>query len=484
MEIKQTSVKKNFIMNVILTMSSFIFPLITFPYIARVLGPEYNGKIQFATSIITYFTMFAQLGIPTYGIRAIAKVRDDKKELTRVTQELLFINLFMSLVTYIFLFFAVLFISRLNEEKMLYIIIGSTIFLSAIGMEWMYKGLEQYIYITVRSIIFKFIAMASMFVLVHAKSDYVVYGAITVFAASASNILNLINARKYISLKPIGNYNFKRHLKPVGIFFAMACATTIYTQLDTVMLGFIKGDYEVGIYNAAVKIKTVLVSIVTSLGVVLLPRASYYIEHEMKDDFKKVSSKALHFVLVFSIPLCFYFIMYAKQTIIFLSGNEYESSVLPMQVIMPTLVLIGITNILGIQMLIPLGKERIVLQSEIFGAITDLCINMVLIPKLGALGAAIGTLVAEFVVFLYQFMALKDYVIEDFRKIHYSYFIIGLLSGSSLCFFMRMIQLNIFVELMISSVCFFGAHFLCLSLLKEEFVLEIIGSLKNRISGM
>lgn len=152
---KQKSLKLNFIMNAILTMSSFIFPLITFPYISRILLPEGTGKVSFATSLISYFSMIAQLGIPTYGIRACAKVRDNRIELTRTAHELLFINLFMNVISYIALGVVLFTVPRLFEDRSLYIIISSTILLTSIGMEWLYKALEQYTYITIRSIILK-----------------------------------------------------------------------------------------------------------------------------------------------------------------------------------------------------------------------------------------------------------------------------------------------------------------------------------------
>lgn len=158
---KNKSIKLNFIMNVILTMSSFIFPLITFPYVSRILLPEGTGKVSFATSLISYFSMFAQLGIPTYGIRACAKVRDDKEELTRTTQELVIINFVMSVISYTALAVALMLVPRLREERALYIIVSLTIAFNVIGMEWMYKALEQYTYITIRSIIFKFVALGT-----------------------------------------------------------------------------------------------------------------------------------------------------------------------------------------------------------------------------------------------------------------------------------------------------------------------------------
>ena len=262
-------------MNAILTMSSFIFPLLTFPYVTRILTPVGTGRVAFATSLVSYFNMFAQLGIPTYGIRECAKVRDSKIELTRTVHELLFINLMMAVLAYILLALALIFVPRLQADRTLYVIVSLTIVLQAIGLEWLYKALEQYTYIMVRSIVFKFIALVCMFALIHEQKDYVIYGAITILAASASNVLNLINVHKYIGLKPVGGYRPLRHMKAVMVFFAMACATTIYTNLDTIMLGFMTSDAETGYYDAAVKIKRILVSVVTSLGTVLLPRVSY-----------------------------------------------------------------------------------------------------------------------------------------------------------------------------------------------------------------
>lgn len=470
---KQKSLKLNVIMNMILTMSSFIFPLITFPYVSRILLPDGIGKISFATSLISYFTMFAQLGIPTYGIRACAKVRDNREELTRTAQELLIINLVMSAISYVVLFLAISFVPRLQSERTLYVIVSFNIILTSIGMEWLYKALEQYTYITIRSVIFKLVALISMFLLIHEKSDYVIYGGISILAASASNIFNFINVHKYIDLKPIGGYNFRRHLKPIGTFFVMACATTIYTNLDTVMLGFMKTDADVGYYNAAVKIKNILVSIVASLGAVILPRASYYVENGLTNEFRRITKKALSFVFLIAPPLMLYFIFYAKEGIFFLSGNAYEGSILPMQIIMPTLLFIGITNILGIQMLVPMGKEKVVLYSEIAGAIVDIIINAILIPRYASAGAAVGTLVAEFVVLIVQYIALKDDVTETLKQIHYGRITIALMLGTVSSLWVKMLGLGSFLTLMISTTLFFGVYGLFLLICKEEMIVEI-----------
>ena len=315
------SLKLNFVMNVILTVSQFIFPLITFPYVSKILLPEGTGKVSFVTSIISYFVMFAQMGIPMYGVRACAKVRDDKKELSKTVHELFSLNILMSAISYVFFLLMLLTVPRLKDERILFLVMSSTIWFNSIGMEWLYKALEQYTYITIRSVFLKLIALGAMFVLVHKQEDYIIYGVISIFASSASNICNFVHARKYISFEYIGNYNLKKHLRAICIFFAMSCATTIYTHLDTVMLGFMKDDVEVGYYNAAVRIKSILVSIVTSLGVVLLPRASYYIKQGMMSEFYRITQKAINFVFLIAVPMMCYFILFAREGIYFLSNN-------------------------------------------------------------------------------------------------------------------------------------------------------------------
>ena len=314
---KQKSLKVNFIMNALLTMSSFLFPLITFPYVSRVLLPVGTGRVSFANSVVTYFVMLSQLGIPTYGIRACAVVRDNKDKLKETVYELFIINIIMSVLAYIVFFITLFTIPRLRSDKILFLITSSLIFFNTIGVEWLYKALEQYTYIAVRSIIFKFIALLAMFVLVHDENDYIIYGAISIFAASASNVFNFIRLRKIIGRGKIKKLNLRKHLRPVLTFFIISCATTIYTNLDNVMLGFIKDDIEVGYYNAATKIKNILVSVVTSLGTVLLPRASYYVECEMWDEFYRLSRKAIKFVLLIGTSMMVYFMMFAREGVLF-----------------------------------------------------------------------------------------------------------------------------------------------------------------------
>lgn len=469
-------------MNFILTASNFIFPLITFPYVSRVLGASGTGKVSFAISVVSYFTMVAALGVPTYGIRAAAKVRDDQEKLNRTTQEILIIHLFMMVIVSIVYIMAILFVPRFQSDRTLFLVVGISILLDPLGVNWLYQGLEQYGYIAKRSIFLKFIGVILMFMFIHSPDDYVFYGVTSILASAGSNVLNFINLRKYILLKPVGNYDIKQHLKPILILFAQVVAVNIYTNLDNVMLGFMKTDVDVGLYAAAVKVKTILTSLVTSLGAVLLPRLSYYIMEGKKEEFQGLIKKAYNFVIVIAFPLMLFTIFYAKDCLIFLSGNEFIGATLAMQIIAPTILLIGLSNLLGIQVLTPLNKEKQLVYSVVAGALVDLILNIIFIPKMGAAGASFGTLVAEFVVLTVQILYLKDLFFRIAKQVQYGKIVLALILASMISIRCSSMVSVIFFKLAIAGITFFGSYGIVLLLTKENFVNSYIFEeiLKNK----
>ena len=480
---QKVSLKKNFVMNVTLQISGMIFPLISYPYVSRVLGPSGIGTVSFAYSVVSYFSMLAQLGIPTYGIRACAQVRDNKEELTRTAQELLIINLVMSAISYAGLFLCVAFIPRLSQEPLLYVIMSSLIILTSLGMEWLFQALEQYTYITVRSCIFKLIAMAAMFVLVRSSSDYLAYGFLYIFATCASNLFNVFYARHYISLRPVGHYRIKRHLRSVGIFFAMSCATTIYTQMDRTMLGFMTDDAQVGLYNTASNIKLVLVSVVTSLGTVLLPRVSYYVARKDTDGFRRVTGKALNFVLDMAFPIMVFFLLFAKESVFVLSGEEYAGSILPLQIIVPTVLLIGLSNLFGMEILVPMGQEKQVLYSEIVGAVVNLVLNALLIPGFGPSGAAVGTLVAEAAVLIYQYRILRGQIRALLTSISWWKIIASAVIAGAVSLIAKSLGLGSLLTLLIGFVLYAIIDILLMIVLREPFACEMMQQLQQKRRG-
>ena len=482
---KQKSIKVNFIMNVILTMSSFIFPLITFPYVSRILLPEGMGKVAMGTAVVAYFALLARLGIPMYGIRACAEVRDDKMQLSKVVHELFLINLGMTGISYLLFFATVFAVPSFRSEYILYLIMGTTLLFETIGVEWLYKGLEEYSYITYRSIFFKILALAATFLFVHTKADYIKYGAITILAASASNLLNFYNLRKYITFHVFSHYNFKIHVKPILIFFATTCAIVIYTQLNTVMLGLMKTNADVGLYDSAMKIKNILVSVVTALGAVLLPRASYYVKQGLFEEFSRITAKAIHFVCILALPLIAYFMLFATNGIHFLSGKAFDGAILPMQIILPTIFLIGLTNVIGIQVLVPLGKEKEVFYSVAGGGVVDLIACVFLIPTFSVVGAAVSNLLAELAVFVLQiyFVAKcrdKVSVAKALGDVSYGKILLAIIAALGVACQCKILTWKDFYILLLSGTIFFSVYGISLYMMKEKFLMELLTPVRNK----
>ena len=232
---------------------SIIFPLITFPYITRVLQVETVGKINFVTSVISYFILIAGLGINNYAIREGASIRNDKKKIEQFSSEIW---------------------GKLHDYTLLIIIQSFSIIGGTIGINWLYSIYEDYVYITIRTLIFQIISLVLMFLFVKEQHDYYLYTSIVVLANVGSNIFNLIHSRKYLKLKVTKDINLKKHLKPILIIFASTIAITIYVNSDITILGWLCDDYTVGIYSVSVKVYSILKQVIASIIIVALPRMS------------------------------------------------------------------------------------------------------------------------------------------------------------------------------------------------------------------
>ena len=435
------SIKFNFIMNFILTVSNFLFPLITFPYVSRVLLPEGTGKVAFALSIVSYFTIFASFGVATYGIRAVAQVRDDKERLSKTMHELLFINIISMTIVYVALAIAILVVRKFAEEKELFWV--TSLFL--------------------------------VFLFVKEKSDYIIFSFISIFAIVGSGVLNLINSRKLINYTLYSEYEFKKHLKPMFVLFLTSMAIAIYTSLDEGLLGLLSSPEQVGYYNAAVRVKGILFTLITSLGVVLLPRLSYYVENHMETEFHEALAKSTNFIIVIAASVVIFFTLFAKETILILAGENYVASIIPLQIVVWALILSAITNILGIQILLPLKKDKQLLFSVLCAATVDVIANFLLVPKLAAVGTALSVIAAELSVLIVQIIILRQYIKILFSGLQLHKIIIALLIAIACALFVREIVVNTstLIIFLCSSSVFFLAYFIILLLLKEKFIMYV-----------
>lgn len=479
---RRNSIKKNMVMSAILTASNFLFPLITYSYVARVLLPEGTGKVAFVQSVLAYFSYIAALGISGYGTRECAKVRDNKDRLSILVQELLSINACSTAVAYVLLIVALILVPKFHEYAVLFVVMSSGILLQTLGMEWLYNALEKYSYITARSIIFKTISVVLTFLFVKGPDDYIAYGAITIFATSASNLLNFINSRKYISFHKFASYDLKRHIKPIFVFFFSAIIVTVYAHFDSVMLGFMKGEYEVGIYNAAAKIKGVVLSVSTAVTAVLIPRMSVYFAKKDENGIYDLISKSIRIVLVLLLPLAVFIMLNSVDVLKFVCGDEYVDASKTLCVLMLCTVVLSFTNIFGNQILIPKGDEKRYSLSVFIGMFINLICNFILIPKFLSLGAAVATLGTESFNAIWMGSGCIKEMKEAKKRINIVWyiipFVIALIAEIAVLQFTK--PLHLILRLAINSVVFFGIYWIFLIAKKEPVLNSAIGTIKAK----
>lgn len=479
---KEKSLNKNMIMSTILTISNFIFPLITYSYVARIISPSGIGKVAFVNSVLSYFIYIASLGIPSYGLRECAKLRNDKEKLSKTFQELLIINLVSTMFAYILLFIVIISVNKLYNYKILFLIMSSEIFLNSIGVEWLYQALEEYSYITIRSVFFKVIGVLLTFILIKSSNDILWYGFLTIFAASANYICNFINIHKYITFKKFKNYNLKKHLKPIFSLLTASIIISIYANFDIVMLGFISSEYEVGLYNAALKIKSILLSLSTAITAVMIPRISYYIQKKDEKGINKLLIKSLQISLLIAFPVCIYCLVFSKNILLFVCGISYIEAENTLKLLMILILPLILTNLFGNQILIPFGKENRFSQSVFIGMWINLILNLLLIPKYGASGAAFGSIITEIWNVFWMSHNEKKYkklFIKNIKFMNYL-FSITVSSLGSIIVYMLCQKYGIFIQLVLTSIVYFTTYYIILIILKEPILYNTVQKLLKK----
>lgn len=480
---KQKSLKTNMIMSMILTASGFVFPLLTYSYVARVLTPEGTGKVAFVNSILQYFSYVATLGIPSYGLRECAKVRDDKDHCSHLVQELLIINLISTAIAYIGLFFSIFNIDKLFYYKDIFLVMSICIILNAIGVEWLYQALEEYSYITLRSLLFKCISVILTFILVRNSNDILWYAFLSVFTTSANYIWNFIHVRKYISFKKVGKYNLVRHLKPIITLFSASIIITVYANFDVSMLGIISTDYEVGLYNATWKIKNIALSVSMAVTSVMIPRISYCFEHNLDKEVQNLLVKTIRCSLLLTVPIAVYILIYPTNVLKFVCGEQYVEAASALRVLMLCVFPMILSNLFGNQILIPIGREKYYTQSVFVGMWINIIINLVMIPRFGAVGAAIGTLITESWNAVWMGEKAKEYRSTIIKNVNYRIYVIALILGASLSIAFRYCVgvFSNFTQIVITASVFFGTYYINLIICKEPIMVMMLNKIMKRV---
>lgn len=477
------SIRVNFIYNMIGTVSGILFPMITFPYVSRVIMAEGIGQVQFYSSIINYVVLLTSLGIPMYATREIARVRDNIADLSRTTIEIISLNLILNIIGYAAIFVMCFTIDQVMQNIPLFLLLSTSIVLTTIGCPWFFSGVEDFKYITIRGLIIRVICIVLLFLFVKDKDDLMYYAAYTIFGSIGNNILNFIRLRKYVRLDTFKVRELKiwRHLKPAFAIFVFNLVTSIYVNLDKVMVGFLSNNESVGYYTAASTLSHILLTAVTSLGAVMLPRLSNLVKQGDMDSFHRLSKKSYNFIVTMSLPICGGLIILAPSLIRIFSGESFTPAIPTLQIISPIIVAIGISNLIGIQVLYPLGKIKIVTISTLVGAIINCTLNFLLIPKYAQNGAAIATVCAEICVTLTQFIIAGKYIPFKFIDKKFIICLLTTLVMMLICYLFITLGCSDLVNLI--SVPVIGAIFYGIVMLftKNEIVIEALQIVSSKI---
>lgn len=473
----------NFIFNFIKTASNIFFPVVTFTYSARILGVDGVGQVNFAKSVVSYFTLIAILGMNYYGLREAAKVRDNKSSLSKFTQEMLIINGCTTVLAYVLLVVVMTMVPKFHGYEALLLVNSLAILLQGMGMEWLYQALEEYRYIAVRSVLFQIGALAAMFLFVRDEKDVLPYAAVTLAASSGSYVLNFINARKYISFRHCSNYEIRKHLRPILWLFAMAVSIELYTVLDSTMLGFLKGDNAVGLYTAAIKVNKMVNTLITAMGAVLIPRLSYYIGGERYGEVESLIKKAYNYIFLLSVPAAVGLFMLSDEIILLFSGSEFAAAGLTMRIMTPIVLLIPFSVMTNQQTFIPMRKEKLILISTSVGAVTNFTLNLLLIPRYAENGAAVATVLAETAVATVCLMNVRRYF--DMKQILRSVWQYWLAAAviPIVVLLIKLADVPYFVHISLAIPLSAVLYLVILLLLKNQYVKEAIHMIRERNVG-
>ena len=458
-----------------------LFPLITFPYVCRVIEADGIGQINFFQSIISYISLFTCLGIPMYAIREIARDRSDVVQMNRTAMEILLLHSMLTLVGYAIVAILCLTVPQIQVNIPLFLILSLTIFFTAIGCEWFYQGIEDFKYITIRGLIIKTVSVVLLFIFVKSKTDLLYYGCYTVFGVLGGNIFNFFRLRKYIHRENIifSELHIKRHVKPVLKVFSFSVVTSIYLQLNTVLLGFLKNALAVGYFAAATKVMQMLLTMSACLGSVMMPRASHLIAENKEDEFNRLIQKSYDFTLAIALPMTIGLIFCAPSLITALCGVKFEHSILPSQIIAPIILMVAISNVFGIQVLFPKGKINIVTLCCGIGAVADLLLNLCLIPFFSYIGTSIAYLGAEVATTVSMYFIGRKYIPIIYFKKSYLTYALGCIVMAFALYGLSLLQLPTLTILLLQGCCGVLAYFIILCICKDEMIVQILSKIKR-----
>lgn len=467
------SLAKNYLYNLGFQILAIILPLITTPYLSRVLGAENIGIYSFTLSIVTYFILFGSLGTSTYGQREIAYVSDNKEKRSKTFYEILIMRITLLLLS-MAIFYPIFCIS--NDYSIYYKILLFEIISECFNVSWYFQGVEKFKNTVIRNSIVKILSVVCIFIFVKTPDDLSKYFLIYVLSNLFGNLTLWFYLPKEIEKIKIRNLEFKKHLKPALALFIPQIAVQVYTILDKTMIGAIVADKtEVGYYEQAQKIIKLLLAIATSLGTVMMPRIANTFAKKDTKKLKEYLDNSFSFILMITLPMMLGIVSVATKFVPIFYGAGYDKVATIISVISPIIVIIGLSNVIGTQYLLPTKQQKKFTVSVVTGAIVNFILNLIFINLWQSIGASIATVLAEVSVTTIQLVLVrKEIKIVDILKLSYKYIIASIVMMICSIVVGLIVKedaiLSVILQITVSIMVYFGS----LLLMRSTMLLRII----------
>jgi O-antigen/teichoic acid export membrane protein len=421
------SLKKNIISNLLLTASSVIISFVTFPYVTRALSTGNMGKVLFIDAFTQYFILFSSLGIPYYGVREIAKLKGDQEAQSRFVISLVGLQLLLAIVLSCAFLGISYFVTGLRENSGLVILGCLSILATSFSIEWFYQGIENFAYITKRSLIIRGISVLAIFIYVKNVNDHYLYYLILFLVIFLNAALNFGNYLFKFFKKYQGSIQIRKHLNPLLVLFSINVSISVYAILDTIILGLFTDPINVSYYSIPLKLVKIVWVVVGGFSVVLIPRISRYFTDNNMEEVSELLKKSLSIVFLLTIPFAFLSIFFSKDILFVVFGPKYLAAAMSLRILSVVPLIIGVCNVFGTQFLLPIGHEKKILHATIFGLVTSLALNFLLIPHLKFVGSCIACISAETVVCVYIYLKARKRI-----QVQFDYSLIKLILISSI----------------------------------------------------
>lgn len=471
------SLAKNSIYNILYRCLNVVFPLVTVSYVSHVLQAKGIGEVSSASNIANYFTILAALGLPTYGTKVIAACIT-KKDCDKAFWELFSINLMstglFSVAYYLMIFSHPFF----QDELPLYCVVGLAIIFNFINVDWFYQGKEEFGFIAIRSFIIKSLSLIAIFFLVRTKEDVLNYALILTLSNVANYIFNIIHIRKFVSLSKC-KLNIPQHIKPIVTLLLASFIIELYTMFGITILTIFSTPESVGYYSNSVAIIRIIRSLVTAVCAVFLPRLSYYYSSGDKVAFENLIEKGLNILIYMTVPAAIGITMISSDAVTVFFGDSFYKASVSIDILSITIITIALSNYIGYQIFITIGKEKLMVVSTIVGAIINLALNILLVAKLDFIGVAIASSISELAVTIYQVIKLKQLSLFKIDVTSLRSVLLSSLFMTVVVLIISLFRMPAFIELVLSIIAGAATYIFLTYLQKSKVSLLLFSKLPH-----